>query len=180
MGGIRTITGGKHDKSGGKGAGKVEIYAARTERQIPRKVVDDKERKEEHYSRNGTDWPTKMDERDKPARWMEDQAHSETPVSWELLLGKKDKKIRKPPPVIKNWFGDDTDDNDTSSDSQEEELSNWSEVDRKRRNTLKMKERLRKRKEKMRNMAAKMQHMVGVGPVSTLTMKHFMESEKKP
>ena len=79
-------------------------------------------------------------------------------------------KVRKPP-MIKDWFGFET---ETSSEDTDE--NEWQEVDRKKRGEVKRKQKRKKRKEIEKMTATKAAHIVGIGPVNKGQLdKHLKE-----
>ena len=100
-------------------------------------------------------------------------------LPWELLEGvakTKERKVRKPP-VVRNWFADEPgcDDCTSSSDTLEETGAEWSEVEKKKKRLLKRRQRREKRHERMSEVASKMQHMVGIGPIRSVTIDYFQK-----
>ena len=97
---------------------------------------------------------------------------------WELLKPKplNIPRIRKPV-VLKDWFGSkDEDLSDSSASSLEEEnMGEWSQVERKRQNLKKKQDRKLKLKEKTEELATKMQYMIGVGPIEDKSIAFFEE-----
>ena len=119
----------------------------------------------------------KTDEQSNAASWMENETEDRQDA-WERLTRKNEQseknKIRRPASTT-TWFGDDQDkeDSDISSDNLEEEEEDWKEVDRRKKNSVKAKERKDKRKRKMEETALKMKMMIGVGPISRGSVEHF-------
>ena len=106
----------------------------------------------------------------------EDQSSKEDNVWRRLGLNKKSKsKIRKPIEV-KDWFGMDS--SESESSSQDEEESEWSEVDRKARNRKKLNEKKIRRKEKIGQIVRRMKQMIGLGPIPKAT-RDFLENKSK-
>ena len=107
---------------------------------------------------------------------------------WEAFLEKKSRKkmgkIRKPPVERKDWFGDNTEDDSlsssSSSDQGEKGQDEWEVISRKKERLMKKKLQKDKRKDKMAELAERMQHMVGVGPISTESEKHFLKETNDP
>ena len=101
------------------------------------------------------------------------EEEKEAPESWEELV------VRKPVTVI-NWFGDDPESGVSSSESSEstaedDESTGWRKVEKEKARKLKNIVRKQRRKEKMEAVALKIQHMVGLGPISEKSIKHFEE-----
>ena len=94
---------------------------------------------------------------------------------WEKLLNrKKMTKVRKPL-IIKNWFADEPESSDVSSDSMDDTTEVWSEVEQKRRNRQKTKQRKLKKERKIEELSKKMKHIVGIGPIVQASIEHFEE-----
>ena len=109
---------------------------------------------------------------------------SNVPKSWEDILDRdrhiKPKTIRKPPKEIIDWFADanseKSDSSSSSSESTEEEgEDDWKKIECKKKNKEKLKNKKLRNKSKMAEMASRMQHMIGIGPIYTTSIKHFEE-----
>ena len=117
-----------------------------------------------------------MEAKGKDTRRMD---RKEIPDSWEKLLQdptpkKKTPKIRRPI-IITNWFGDESEESETTTEDEGE----WNEIDRIRKNRDKIKAAKDKKKKKEQMTALKAQKMMGIGPITKETLDHF-EGEKDP
>ena len=111
---------------------------------------------------------------------MEGQESGRRQNRWNLSPKKRTPIIRKPVKITRNtkWFGDDSTDSIPSSDSStddsdREDTPEWEKVERIRKKKEKNLERKEKKKLKMEQLSKKMKHVVGVGPISETTIKHF-------
>ena len=106
------------------------------------------------------------------AGWREDEEErrkEDIPESWERLIEpeKTKQKIRKPV-VIKNWFADETSEEDTSSGSEED--AQWQEVDREKKRKKRQQMRKEKLKKRMAEVAGKARMMIGIGKITKRTL----------
>ena len=110
--------------------------------------------------------------RDREAGWRDKSERETVKGNWETLKKVKQVKVRKPPVILKNWFGEKPGDStDSSSSSQEEDLT-WNEVDRRKANLEKKIEKKNKIKEKKREICTRMRYMVGIGPILNATIEY--------
>ena len=122
----------------------------------------------------------RMEELRNSEDWWEDRHGKARHENWEVLLPKKKPKTVKPPRETKSWFGEDKTEssNSDSTDTLEEKLGPWTEVQRVRMRKMRNSERIEKRKTKMSEVATKMKHMLGIGPILDSTIRHFQEQTK--
>ena len=93
-------------------------------------------------------------------------------IDWEVLKPKNMKaKVRKPL-EIKRWFGEET---GTSSSSEDDR--DWTSVDRKKVQAEKKRKSKLKRKNKEEDISTKARGMLGIGPITAVTMRHFEKTE---
>ena len=92
-------------------------------------------------------------------------------------MPKNKPKIVKPPKEIKSWFGEDGTEssNSDSTDTLEEKLGPWTEIQRIKMRKKRINDRIEKRKTKMSEVARRMKHMLGIGPILDSTIEHFLE-----
>ena len=114
------------------------------------------------------------------AGWMENEEErreEDVPESWERLIEpekfeKTKQKIRKPI-VIKNWFADETSEEDTSSGSEDD--AQWQEVDREKKRKRRQQMRKEKLKKRMAEVAGKARMMIGIGKITKRTLTTLEE-----
>ena len=95
---------------------------------------------------------------------------------WERLLIPEEVRTKKKGKFV-NWFSDEKiqSDTDISEDSQEEEVDEWKEVNRKQRNKRRQKRRQEKKKDMTKELSQKMQHLIGIGPVTKHSIDYFFK-----
>ena len=71
----------------------------------------------------------------------------------------------------KHWFGE----SDVSDDSSEDDMEDWTKVDRENKRKEKMRRQKEKRKERKAEVARKARHMAGLGPIKDRDIEIQME-----
>ena len=74
---------------------------------------------------------------------------------------------------LRNWFADETDENDSTISSEDE----WNEIGREAKNKQKKKKAGEKRKRRREETTEKAAHIIGVGPITKDTLQFFMRQQ---
>ena len=91
---------------------------------------------------------------------------------------KDDKTSKQGMRKIKKWFGDETESDPESSESDISGDDTWSQIERKKRNKLKKKKSEKNKKEKQTMNATKASHILGLSPIYTDSVNSYTESTK--